>query len=160
MLGVGGVGPSRSPTSTALDLLFVLARAVNRREGLPRPSGDGLTRTGRPGPPLAQAYETCARLARDHYDNFRSPRCSAAPMRPHVAAVYAFARVATTSPTKEPCAGERSLLDDWPPPARMCGNADRRTTAAGAPEPDESARIFLALGATSACASVALFDDC
>ena len=43
----------------------------------------------------ARAYATCEALARSHYENF--PVASwllPAPMRPHVAAVYAFARVA------------------------------------------------------------------
>ena len=44
---------------------------------------------------LASAYAACARLAREHYENFPVaslllPRA----MRPHVAAVYAFARTA------------------------------------------------------------------
>jgi phytoene synthase len=44
---------------------------------------------------LARAYAACEALARSHYENF--PVASyllPAPMRPHVAAVYAFARVA------------------------------------------------------------------
>jgi phytoene synthase len=44
---------------------------------------------------LARAYAACEALARSHYENF--PVASLllpAPMRPHVAAVYAFARVA------------------------------------------------------------------
>lgn len=43
----------------------------------------------------AEAYAVCLRLARSHYENF--PVASwllPAPMRPHVAAVYAFARTA------------------------------------------------------------------
>ena len=43
----------------------------------------------------ARAYATCEALARSHYENF--PVASwllPAPMRPHVAAVYAFARIA------------------------------------------------------------------
>ena len=44
---------------------------------------------------LAEAYAACARFARGHYENFPVaswllPRA----MRPHVAAVYAFARAA------------------------------------------------------------------
>ena len=42
---------------------------------------------------IAAAYAYCERIARDHYENF--PVASAllpAPMRPHIAAVYAFAR--------------------------------------------------------------------
>ncbi|MFP5368760.1 MAG: squalene/phytoene synthase family protein, partial [Actinomycetes bacterium] len=44
---------------------------------------------------LDAAYRECQRLARAHYENF--PVASwllPAAMRPHVAAVYAFARVA------------------------------------------------------------------
>ena len=44
---------------------------------------------------LTQAYEACEALARSHYENF--PVASALlprPMRPHIAAVYAFARTA------------------------------------------------------------------
>jgi phytoene synthase len=46
-------------------------------------------------PRLARAYAACEALARSHYENF--PVASwllPAPMRPHVAAVYAFARIA------------------------------------------------------------------
>ena len=46
-------------------------------------------------PSLARAYEACASLAANHYENFPvASRLLPAPMRPHVAAVYAFARVA------------------------------------------------------------------
>src|SRR2546430_17149596 len=44
---------------------------------------------------VARGYAACTQLARAHYENF--PVASwllPAPMRPHVAAVYAFARVA------------------------------------------------------------------
>jgi squalene synthase HpnC len=44
---------------------------------------------------LARAYAACEALARSHYENFPvASRLLPAPMRPHVAAVYAFARVA------------------------------------------------------------------
>jgi squalene synthase HpnC len=46
-------------------------------------------------PLIARAYAACEALARSHYENF--PVASwllPAPMRPHVAAVYAFARIA------------------------------------------------------------------
>jgi squalene synthase HpnC len=44
---------------------------------------------------LARAYAACAAMARSHYENFPvASRLLPAPMRPHVAAVYAFARVA------------------------------------------------------------------
>src|SRR6266568_3930296 len=45
--------------------------------------------------PLARAYAACEAMARSHYENFPvASRLLPAPMRPHVAAVYAFARVA------------------------------------------------------------------
>jgi hydroxysqualene synthase len=45
--------------------------------------------------PLARAYAACEALARSHYENFPvASRLLPAPMRPHVAAVYAFARIA------------------------------------------------------------------
>ena len=45
--------------------------------------------------PLARAYAACEALARAHYENFPvASHLLPAPMRPHVAALYAFARVA------------------------------------------------------------------
>src|SRR5204863_3651780 len=45
--------------------------------------------------PLARAYAACEALARSHYENFPvASRLLPAPMRPHIAAVYAFARIA------------------------------------------------------------------
>ena len=45
--------------------------------------------------PLDRAYAACEALARSHYENFPvASRLLPAAMRPHVAAVYAFARVA------------------------------------------------------------------
>jgi hydroxysqualene synthase len=47
------------------------------------------------GGSLDRAYAACAALAANHYENFPvASRLLPAPMRPHVAAVYAFARVA------------------------------------------------------------------
>src|SRR6266436_8472144 len=44
---------------------------------------------------LARAYAACEALARAHYENFPvASRLLPPAMRPHVAAVYAFARVA------------------------------------------------------------------
>ena len=65
---------------------------------------------------LADAYAYCERLARFHYENFPvASRLLPAPMRPHVAAVYAFARAAddladegVASP-----ADRRCRLDEW-----------------------------------------------
>lgn len=45
--------------------------------------------------PLARAYAACERLAQSHYENFPvASRLLPARMRPHVAAVYVFARTA------------------------------------------------------------------
>src|SRR6476660_6529525 len=65
---------------------------------------------------LAQAYEACEALARSHYENF--PVASALlprPMRPHVAAVYAFARTADDMADEgdAPGADRRAALDGW-----------------------------------------------
>jgi len=59
-------------------------------------SSDAL-HSGGPSPPvtLARAYAACEALARSHYENFPvASRLLPAAMRPHVAAVYAFARIA------------------------------------------------------------------
>ncbi len=42
----------------------------------------------------AQAYAACTELARTHYENFPVGRLVSVKLRPHVHAVYAFARVA------------------------------------------------------------------
>jgi phytoene synthase len=66
--------------------------------------------------PLADAYESCLRLARSHYENF--PVASTlvpAKLRPHIAAIYAFARTAddfADEPGRTPEERLR-LLDDW-----------------------------------------------
>jgi hydroxysqualene synthase len=47
------------------------------------------------GTELAEAYAFCERLAREHYENFPvASRLLPARMRPHIAAIYAFARIA------------------------------------------------------------------
>lgn len=65
---------------------------------------------------LAAAYAHCTRLARAHYENF--PVASLlipAPMRPHIAAIYAFARRADDFADEPgPDGAERiRLLKDW-----------------------------------------------
>src|SRR5947208_16591698 len=65
---------------------------------------------------LAQAYAACEGLARSHYENFPVasmllPRA----MRPHVAAVYAFARRADdmADEGRTPAPIRRAELDAW-----------------------------------------------
>ena len=110
------------------------------------------------------AYETCARFARGHYENFPVaswllPRA----MRPHVAAVYAFARVADDFADE----GDRSdaerlaLLDAWRDCLHACAPRDaagwresvacRASVATGLQScavPPETPHIFAAVGAT------------
>lgn len=91
-------------------------------------------------PSLAAAYAACEKLAREHYENF--PVASVllpARMRPHIAAVYAFARTAddyADEPGRTP--PERlALLDDW--------EGQLRDAAAGKPA---SNPVFVAVADT------------
>jgi phytoene synthase len=64
----------------------------------------------------ADAYAFCLRLARSHYENF--PVASwllPAPMRPHIAAIYAFARTADDFADEGTLTDAERLakLDDW-----------------------------------------------
>jgi len=68
------------------------------------------------GATLQRAYTACQALAESHYENFPvASRLMPARLRPHVAAIYAFARAAddfADEPGREP--GERlRLLDEW-----------------------------------------------
>ena len=74
----------------------------------------------------AEAYATCARFAREHYENFPVaslllPR----RMRPHVAAVYAFARVADDFADEgdRPADVRLALLDAWRDRLLACNSA-------------------------------------
>ncbi len=105
-----------------------------------------------------EAYAACARLARTHYENF--PVASALVpkrMRPHIAAIYAFARTADdfadegTRPPQE----RLRLLDDWLARLHAC-------VAPGfAPAGSDHDALFVALGRTILdCAlPLPLFED-
>ena len=105
-----------------------------------------------------EAYAACARLARTHYENF--PVASALVpkrMRPHIAAIYAFARTADdfadegTRPPQE----RLRLLDDWLARLHAC-------VAPGfAPAGSDHDALFVALGRTMLdCAlPLPLFED-
>jgi len=64
----------------------------------------------------ALSYQYCERLASEHYENFPvASRLLPARMRPHIAAIYAFARTADDF-ADEPGRADRErlrLLDDW-----------------------------------------------
>lgn len=102
---------------------------------------------------LQQAYDACQRLAQSHYENFPvASRLMPAHLRPHVAAIYAFARIADDF-ADEPGfdTDERlRLLDDW--------RQRLHSALAGQTPPDS---VFLAVADTVARFDlpVGLFDD-
>jgi phytoene synthase len=107
-------------------------------------------------PVLAPAYDHCQRIAREHYENFPvASRLLPAAMRPHVAAVYAFARAADDFADEgalDP-ADRYRLLDGW-----------RSMLHAPAPDPasaDSADRVFAAVAHTRASCGldIQLFDD-
>ncbi len=101
---------------------------------------------------MARAYAECERLAREHYENFPvASRLLPRAMRPHIAAIYAFARTADDYADEPGIAKDERLrlLDDWA----------RQLAAAGSePGPDP---IFVALGQTirECRLPVSLFED-
>jgi phytoene synthase len=113
---------------------------------------------------VAGAYAACERIARSHYENF--PVASLllpAAMRPHIAAIYAFARAADDFADEGdlPAATRLALLDDWGSRLREAAGtapAGRPLSDGGSPERDA---IFLALGNTIRTCSlpVGLFED-
>lgn len=114
---------------------------------------------------LRLAYHACQELAGAHYENF--PVASwlvPAPIRPHVAAVYAFARTADDIADEDgPDPSERlRWLDAWH--ARLDASRDRpaaRATHLPAPLADRADLVFLALADTIRRFSlpVHLFED-
>lgn len=115
---------------------------------------------------LDAAYAACARLARTHYENFPvASHLLPRRMRPHVAAVYAFARLADDIADE----GDASLdlrnarLDEWL--ARLDAAAgDAAPVSSTVLEPAMAGMapaVFTALGATIRECSLppALFED-
>lgn len=105
---------------------------------------------------FAGAYAHCERVAREHYENFPvASRLLPAAMRPHVAAVYAFARAADDFADEGDLApAERyRLLDDWQ--ARLHAPAPSPASA------DAADRVFAAVAQTRRQCEldIQLFDD-
>jgi hydroxysqualene synthase len=117
---------------------------------------------------LARAYAACEALAHSHYENFPvASRLLPRPMRPHVAAVYAFARVADDIADEgaDPPAIRRERLRAWQvrlhqAATASAGDAERPVpTDAFADGRDEL--IFVAVGHSirSLNLPLSLFDD-
>jgi phytoene/squalene synthetase len=112
---------------------------------------------------LSEAYRACMQLAARHYENFPvASRLLPPRMRRHVAAVYAFARVADdVADEGDRSAAERhELLDEWhqrldacfasaattPAPAATRDSAPPRSSTAPSDIPPDL--VFMALGDT------------
>ena len=112
------------------------------------------------------AYAACARLASSHYENFPvASHLLPGRMRPHVAAVYAFARLADDIADEgdAPIALRHARLDEW---------LERLDRALGSrPQPDHTTldptmsaaapAVFAALAATTRACELprVLFED-
>ena len=110
--------------------------------------------------PLASAYAACEHLARSHVENFPvASRLLPAPMRPHVAAVYAFARVADDIADEggDPPEVRQARLRAWR--HRLHEVVEGRQPDVAAPSRDDL--LFTALGHTIRLFDlpVSLFDD-
>ncbi len=98
---------------------------------------------------LAAAYAACERLAREHYENFPvASRLLPPRMRPHVAAVYGFARIADdfADEDERPAAERQQLLDEWLGRLRASVHVDTSSSPVAARSRDDL--LFLALGNT------------
>ena len=121
--------------------------------------------------PLASAYARCESLARSHYENFPvASRLLPPVMRPHVAAVYAFARIADDIADEGTASASDRLarLDEWRERLHVATRATRATqstrTGAGtrpAAPMDRDALICVALGHSIRTFDLplSLFDD-
>jgi len=113
---------------------------------------------------LASAYAACERDARSHYENF--PVASLLlpkAMRPHVAAVYAFARAADdfADEGRWSIQERHALLDGWLRRLHQAVSSSEPGPAPRRGEPSNTAQIFVALGASIRMHAlpVSLFED-
>ncbi len=109
---------------------------------------------------LAQAYAACEALAQSHYENFPvASRLLPAPMRSHVAAIYAFARVADDIADEgtTPAAERRAALDAWRRRLHNAIDIDRPSE----PPADHGDLIMTAVAHSIRALDlpIALFDD-
>jgi squalene synthase HpnC len=113
-----------------------------------------------PSEPLGRAYAACERLARSHYENFPvASRLLPRTMRPHIAAVYAFARTADDIADEgtAPAAERQRRLAVW---QRRLHDAVSGDGVGTLPQQDDDL-VFVAIGHTirSLQLPVSLFDD-
>jgi squalene synthase HpnC len=106
---------------------------------------------------IEEAYACCDRVAREHYENFPvASRLLPRRMRPHVAAIYAFARIADdmADEGQRPASERLEDLRRWR--ERLHDAARGAPTDAGS-----HSQVFVALGQTIAQCRlpVSLFDD-
>jgi squalene synthase HpnC len=109
---------------------------------------------------VSVAYAHCQQLARAHYENFPvASRLLPAPMRPHIAAIYAFARRADDFADEPGLRDDERLrlLDDWL--TRLRGAISPQPSA-GDPSSEDDL-IFAALSETIRVHRLppALFED-
>ena len=111
---------------------------------------------------IKDAYGVCERLAGAHYENFPvASRLLPRAMRPHVAAVYAFARAADDLADEGSLSADERhrLIDDWRRRLHECVEDSR--AGFRRVRTDERDQIFLALGDTilGLRLPVSLFED-
>jgi len=99
-------------------------------------------------PSLEAAYQQCHELTREHYENFPVARLVPKTIRPHVSAIYAFAR------TSDDLADENWDTPDGPTPDQRLADLDAFATELVAATQDQPLRrpewawIFVALADT------------
>ena len=111
-------------------------------------------------PDLARAYAACEALARSHYENFPvASRLLPPPMRPHVAAVYAYARIADDIADEgtAPAADRLVRLDAWQ--RRLHAAVAVERSAASPHDHEDLIVVALAHSIRSLDLPIALFDD-
>jgi phytoene synthase len=113
--------------------------------------------------PFARAYAACESLARSHYENFPvASRLLPPAMRPHVAAVYAYARVADdiADEGSRPPDERLKLLDAWQRRLHAAVAVDASWAASAPPhEHEDLIVVALAHSIRTLDLPLALFDD-
>ena len=115
---------------------------------------------------LDAAYAACARLARTHYENFPvASHLLPRRMRPHVAAVYAFARLADDIADEGdvPLDVRNARLDEWliRLDAAVRGTSPPSSTVLDPTMAEVAPAVFTAVGETVRACELppALFED-